>query len=118
MRTGKLSPEKIDAIADAADVNPEAEGKLLEGAEKKPLGELCKDAEGAWNFRARGTVDDGNRFQASWERETDRQFTLARAEGREEPHDAADATGTAGDPTPTKAVTKAKRASGRTSGSF
>ena len=77
MRKGKLSPAKVDAIADAADVEPDAEDKLLDGAEKKPLGELreeclkakakdrdkaharihrdrCareyKDGEGAWNF--------------------------------------------------------------------
>jgi hypothetical protein len=84
MRKGELSAAKAEAIADAARVAPESEDKLLDGAEKKPLGELreeclqakavdadkahrrirknrCarvyKDGEGAWNLYARGTVD-------------------------------------------------------------
>ena len=88
MRKGKLSPAKVDAIAGAADVDPDAEDTLLHGAENKPLAQLreeClkakakdrdktharirreryareyKDAEGAWNFHARGTIDDGAR---------------------------------------------------------
>jgi len=112
MRTGALSPEKVDAIADAANVEPSAEEKLLAGAEKKPLGELredclkakakdrdrahkrihrdrCaheyKDAEGAWNFGARGTLDSACDFRSEWKRLTDEQFKLAKAEGREEP---------------------------------
>ena len=79
---GKLSPAKAEAIADAAAVAPDAEDELLDGAEKKPLGELreeclkakavdvdktrerihrerCarvhKDGEGAWNLYARGS---------------------------------------------------------------
>src|SRR6478752_10858778 len=49
MRKGKLSPAKAEAIAGAATVAPEAEDKLLAGAEKKPLGELreaCLKAKG------------------------------------------------------------------------
>jgi hypothetical protein len=115
MRKGKLSPAKADAIADAANVDPEAEDKLLDGAEKKPLAELreeClkakakdsdkaharirreryareyKDGEGAWNIHARGTLDDGSDFRLEWKREIDRQFKLAKTEGREEPLEA------------------------------
>lgn len=105
MRKGKLSPAKVEAIAGAADVDPEAEDKLLDGAEKKPLAELreeclkarakdrdktharirrdrCareyKDAEGAWNFHARGTFDDVSGFRTEWKREIDAQFKLAK----------------------------------------
>ncbi len=115
MRKGKLSPAKVEAIASAANVDPDAEDKLLDGADKKPLAEVredClnakgkdrdkaharihrnrfardyKDAEGAWNICGRGTLDDGARFRDEWERETDRQFKLARAEGRNEPREA------------------------------
>jgi hypothetical protein len=47
-----------------------------------------KDAEGAWNFLARGTVDDGARFRAAWQPLVDGQFNLARSQDRHEPHDA------------------------------
>jgi hypothetical protein len=112
MRKGELSPAKAEAIADAAKVTPDAEDKLLDGAEKKPLGQLreeclqakavdadkthrrirknrCarvyKDGEGAWNLYARGTVDAGAAFEAIWRPLIDAQFTLAKADGREEP---------------------------------
>jgi hypothetical protein len=112
MRKGKLSPAKAEAIASAANVNPDAEDELLDGAEKKPLAELreeClnakgadrdkahdrirrerfvrvyKDAEGAWNLYARGTVDDGARFMNVLEPLIDGQFKKAKAEGRQEP---------------------------------
>jgi Domain of unknown function (DUF222) len=112
MRKGKLSPAKAESIAGAADVNPDAEDELLEGAEKKPLAELrddClkaramnadeahrrihrdrfvrvhKDNEGAWNLYARGTADDGARFMNVLEPLIDEHFKKAKAEGREEP---------------------------------
>ena len=112
MRKGKLSPAKAEAIADAAKVAPEAEDKLLAGAEKKPLGELrdeClkakavdvdkarerirrdrraavhKDGEGAWNLYARGPIDLGAGFMAKWQPLIDEEFKIARAQGREEP---------------------------------
>jgi hypothetical protein len=115
MRKGSLSPAKVEAIAGAADVDPDAEDKLLDGAEKKPLGQLreeClrarakdrdraharirreryareyRDAEGAWNFHARGTLDDVSGFRAEWKRATDAQFKLAKAESRDEPLEA------------------------------
>jgi len=112
MRKGKLSPAKAEAIAGAADVAPTAEDDLLDGAEKKPLGELrekclkakavdvdktrarihrdrCarmhKDGEGAWNLYARGPIDVGAGFMTVLQQLTDEQFKLAKAEGREEP---------------------------------
>jgi hypothetical protein len=112
MRKGKLSPAKVDAIASAADVEPEAEDRLLDGADKKPLAELkedClnakgkdrdkahdrihrdrfartfKDGEGAWNLHARGTADDGARFMSAFQPLIDAQFKTAKAEGRDEP---------------------------------
>jgi hypothetical protein len=112
MRRGKLSREKAEAIADAAKVAPEAEDELLDGAEKKSLGELreeClkakavnvdktrrrihrdrrarvhKDGEGAWNLYARGPIDLGAGFMARWQPLIDDEFKRARAEGREEP---------------------------------
>ena len=115
MRKGKLGPAKAEAIADAANVDREAEAKLLDGAEKKPLAELrleclnakgkdrdkaharihrdrCAreyvDGEGGWNLHARGTIADGARFRAKWQPRIDAQFKLARSEDRHEPHDA------------------------------
>ena len=115
MRKGNLSPAKVEAIAAAANVDPDAEDALLEGAETKPLAELRQaclkakgkdrdktharikrdryareyvDAEGAWNFHARGTIDDGARFRAAWQPLVDGQFRLARSQDRHEPHDA------------------------------
>jgi hypothetical protein len=112
MRKGELSPAKAEAIASAATIAPEAEDSLLKGAEKAPLADLqerCmkakakdrdeahrrirrdryarvyKDAEGAWNLTARGTVDDGARFMTVFEPLIDAQFKKAKAEEREEP---------------------------------
>jgi hypothetical protein len=112
MRKGKLLLAKVEAIAGAADVDPEAEDKLLDGADKKPLAELkddClnakgkdrdkahdrihrdrfartfKDGEGAWNLHARGTADDGARFMSAFQPLIDAQFKTAKAEGRDEP---------------------------------
>jgi len=46
---------------------------------------FCTDAEGAWNLRARGPVDDGAVFVKVLEGITDEFFKEAYAEGREEP---------------------------------
>jgi hypothetical protein len=89
--------------------------RLLEGAEKKPLPEVREDclnakgkdrdkaharirrdryareytdSAGAWNFCARGTIDDGARFRSVWQALVDGPFKIARAEDRHEPHDA------------------------------
>jgi hypothetical protein len=115
MRKGALSPAKVEAIASAANVDPDAEDTLLDGAETKPLAELREDclkakgkdrdkaharihrdryaredidAEGAWNIHARGTIEDGARFRAKWQPRIDAQFKLARSQDRHEPHDA------------------------------
>ena len=39
------------------------------------------DAEGAWNFHARGTPDAGAEFRAAYEPIVDEMFKTARAEG-------------------------------------
>jgi ParB-like chromosome segregation protein Spo0J len=59
MRKGTLSPEKVQAIASAANVDPDAEAKLLEGAETKPLGELrkeCLNAKGKDRDKAHARI--------------------------------------------------------------
>src|SRR4051812_2049888 len=115
MRRGELSPGKAEAIADAAAVAPEAEDELLHDAENTPLLDLrdrCqqakakdadatykrlrrnryarvfKDAEGAWNLRARGTVDDGARFMTVFQPLIDAHFKAAKKEERIEPIEA------------------------------
>ena len=112
MRAGTLSASKAEAIVSAATVAPDAEDKLLIGAEKKSLGELreeClkakavdrdetharihrdrragmrKDGEGAWYFFARGTSDTGSGFMARLQPFIDERFRIAKAEAREEP---------------------------------
>jgi hypothetical protein len=44
-----------------------------------------RDAEGAWNLHARGTVDDGQRFLTVFQPLIDAQFKQAKAEERDEP---------------------------------
>ena len=88
LRAGKLSAAKAEAIAAAAEVAPEAEEELLDGAEDVPLADIREkcmkarakdrdaaherirkarafkeftDTEGAWNVIARGTVEAGRR---------------------------------------------------------
>ena len=114
MRTGRLSRAKAEAIASAATVAPEAEGRLLAGA-AAPLAavrEAClqakavdrdaaharirkgryarafTDAEGAWNFVARGTPEDGAKFRDAHEPIVDELFKAARSEDRQESRDA------------------------------
>ena len=111
---GKLSPAKVEAIASAADVDPDAEDELLEGAETKPLAELREDCLKAkakdrdktharirrdryareykdarrrvelLRPRDRSTTVHGSGPQ--WQPLIDGQFKLARAEDRHEPH--------------------------------
>ena len=114
LRAGKLSAPKAQAIASAATVAPNAEADLLAGADA-PLavvrenclaakavdrdaaharikkGRFAKeftDGEGAWNFRARGTPEDGAKFQAAHGPIVDEMFKTARAEDRKESRDA------------------------------
>ena len=115
LREGKLSAAKAEAIAAAADVAPEAEAELLDGAEDAPLADVREkclkarakdrdaaherirkarsfkeftDAEGAWNVIARGTVEAGAAFRAAHGPIVDELFKAARAEGRHEPYEA------------------------------
>ena len=115
LRAGKLSGAKAEAIAAAAEVAPEAEAELLDGAEDAPpadVREQClrarakdrnaaharirktrsfkefTDAEGGWNVIARGPVDAGSAFRAAHRPIVDELFNAARAEGRREPYEA------------------------------
>jgi Domain of unknown function (DUF222) len=115
LRAGKLSGAKAEAIAAAAEVAPEAEADLLDGAEDAPLAvirERClrarakdrdaaharirkgrslkefPDAEGGWNVVVRGPVEAGAAFRAAHRPIVDELFTTARAEGRREPYEA------------------------------
>ena len=115
LRKGKLSAAKAEAIAAAAEIAPEAEAELLDGAEDAPLGALVEkcqkarakdrdaadarirrdrsfkefpDTEGAWNVRARGPLDAGAAFRAVYRPIVDEMFKAARAEGRREPYEA------------------------------
>jgi hypothetical protein len=114
LRAGKLSAAKAEAIASAATVAPDAEAALLAKADA-PLAvvrDQClqakavdrdaaharirreryarefTDGEGAWNFRARGTPEDGARFRHALDPIVDEMFKTARAEDREESREA------------------------------
>ena len=115
LRAGNLSAAKAEAIAAAAEVAPEAEAELLDGAEDAPLADIREkcmkarakdrdkaharirkhrsfrdftDTEGAWNVTARGPVEDGAAFRAAHGPLVDEMFNKARAEGRREPREA------------------------------
>jgi hypothetical protein len=114
MRAGKLSRAKAEAIASAATVAPEAEERLLAKADAPVavVREEClkakavdrnaaharihreryarefTDAEGAWNFHARGTPEDGAKFRFAHEPIIDEMFKAARSEDRKESRDA------------------------------
>ena len=114
MRAGKLSRAKAEAIASAATVAPDAEARLLAGADAPVAAvrdECLKakgvdrdaahershrereareypDSEGAWNFVARGTLEAGARFRVGFDPIVDEMFNAARAEGRTETRDA------------------------------
>ncbi len=104
MRAGTLSVAKASVIADAATVDPDAEGELLAGADK-PLADVREkclaakgkdrerraqadqegryareftDKEGAWNFVARGTAEEGARFRFALDPIVDELFKAAR----------------------------------------
>ena len=112
---GKLSGAKAEAIAAAAEVAPEAEADLLEGAEDAPLADVREqclrarakdrdaaharirkarslkeftDAEGGWNVVVRGPVEAGAAFRAAHRPIVEELFKTARAEGRREPYEA------------------------------
>jgi hypothetical protein len=113
LRKGELSARKAELVAAASDVAPDAADRLLELAKRAPVAKLreeclrakaaadgderherirrerfarsCTDAEGAWNLRARGPVDDGAVFVKVLEGITDEFFKQAYAGGRNEP---------------------------------
>ena len=117
MRAGVLSGAQVSAIVPAAAADPNAVGRLLATAETTNVNELREaclrtraaadpdrdtthrrihaercawtyvDAEGAWNLVARGTVDQGARFEAALEPVLDELFTKARVDGRRVPRD-------------------------------
>jgi hypothetical protein len=115
VRGGELSMAKVEIVAGAATIAPEAEAALLEMAASLPLAELREqclrarakdrdaaherikrdrsareytDAEGAWHFHARGTSDDGARFRSAFEPIVEEMFKVARTEGRRESREA------------------------------
>jgi hypothetical protein len=115
LRAGRLSGAKAEAIAAAAEVAPEAEADLLEGAEDAPLADIKErclrarakdrdaaharirkaralkefiDAEGGWNVVVRGPVEAGAAFRAAHRPIVEELFNAARAEGRREPYEA------------------------------
>jgi hypothetical protein len=114
MRAGLLSSPKAAAIASAATVAPDAEAALLAAADA-PVAVLRNkclqakaidrdaaharvhrdrfareftDEEGAWNFIARGTPEDGARFRFAHEPIVDELFKAARADEHTESRDA------------------------------
>ena len=117
-RAGELSASQAAAVAEAATVDPSAEGRLVAKAKSCSLGELREecartkaaarpdaetrrraihaerflrsylDAEGAWNLRVRDNPEVGAEIMAAIEAVRDRLFRQARAEGRQEPSEA------------------------------
>jgi hypothetical protein len=113
-RRGELSEQQASLIADAADIAPRAEDKLLEKAKSGSLPELrdeCAkakaaanpnlderrrkihdqrflrehtDTDGAWNLRARDNPEVGAAVMAALAPIVDQLFAKARAEGRRE----------------------------------
>ena len=118
VRAGGLSNEQATAIVPAAAADPSAQDALLRLARTTSVSELrtaClrvqaaadpdpehrhrrirserrartfTDAAGAWNLRARGTVEEGARFESTLQPIIDELFEQARLEGRKEPRDA------------------------------
>ena len=118
LRAGELSTAQTDAIVPAAAADPSSENRLLGVARTTSASELraaclrtkaaadpdpdakhrrirkerCErtytDPEGAWNLHARGTVEDGARFESALEPIINEMFNRARAEGRHEPREA------------------------------
>jgi Domain of unknown function (DUF222) len=118
LRRGELSLPQAATVSSAGEADPSAENRLLELAPRVSLTELreecarvkaaadpdpeatnrrihqqrrCRhytDAEGGWNFSARGTPQDGAAFITVLDAITDQVFTDARREGRPEPVEA------------------------------
>ncbi len=118
LRAGGLSNEQVDAIVPAAAANPSASGRLIRLAGTTNVSELraeClrtkvaadpdpdathdrirknrylrtrTDAEGAWKLSARGTAEDGARFEHALAPFIDAMFTPGRDEQQHEPREA------------------------------
>ena len=117
MTGGMLSAAQADAIVAAASADPSAQARLLALAETTNVNELREeclrvraaadpdvdathrrihrerrsrtfaDGEGAWNLVARGTVEQGARFESALEPIIDELYQRARADGRREPRE-------------------------------
>src|SRR5579862_3895850 len=116
LRAGKLSPPKVELVAGAIEVAPDAADDLLALAPTAPVAKVKEatlrtkaavnvdetyarirreryathavDDEGAWTFHARGTVDDGLIFEKVFEPIVNQFFKTAHREGRKEPTEA------------------------------
>jgi hypothetical protein len=116
LRTGELSAAKAELVSAAVDAAPDTADELLALAPAAPVAKVKEatllakastgrdetyarirkerfarhytDAEGAWNFHARGTVDDGMVFEKVFEPIVDQFFTAARKQDRKEPVEA------------------------------
>jgi hypothetical protein len=118
LRRGELSSAQASAISSAAALDPIAELRLVERAQRMSLRELREecarvraaadpdpdatnrrihqgrglrrwtDQEGGWNLSARGTPQDGAAFSAVLDPIIDEIFSTARRDGRQEPVDA------------------------------
>jgi len=117
MRAGRLSGAQVDAIVGAAAADPSAAGRLLVSAVTTNVHELREeclrtraaadpdrdathrrvharrcvrtfvDPEGGWNLIARGTVDQGARFETALEPVIDAPFIRARTDGNRKPRE-------------------------------
>jgi hypothetical protein len=113
LRAGELSGPKAELVAGAVEVDLGSADRLLALAKAAPVAKVKEetlrtkasvnadetyvrihkeryavsgtDAEGAWTFHARGTVDDGAVFVKALEDITDDYFNAARKHGRQEP---------------------------------
>jgi hypothetical protein len=116
LRAGELSGPQAELVAGAVEVDPGSADRLYELAKTAPLAKVKEetlrtkaavnadenhdrirkeryaaggtDAEGAWNFHARGPVDAGAVFVKVLEEITDEFFEQAHKEGRHEPRTA------------------------------
>jgi hypothetical protein len=118
VRSGELSSVQVEVIVPAVVADPASEGHLLglanttnvselraaclrtkvkadpdpeathDRIHKERHGRTFPDAEGAWNLHARGTVDQGARFETVLNPIIDRLFNEAHAAGRTEPREA------------------------------
>lgn len=117
-RAGALSTRQVSMVADAAAVDPAAQGRLVQRAQGVSLAELGHECartkaaatpdlearrrsihdrrflraytgtDGAWNLHVRDNPEVGARVMAALSPLRDRLFAAARASGRQEPSEA------------------------------